>query len=134
MYEYFVVREKEVATHALFSVATTLVVTIILKELFLVPRPYMQMGIEPEAGLAIFSSFPSAHAALAFALATSVGLHQKRIGIFCLVIASLVAIGRVAAFVHYPIDIAFGVLVGVLVAVFFDTIHFSKVRNNKKKH
>jgi len=102
-----------------------------LKELFLIPRPFFESGVMPEAGLTHFSSMPSAHAAVAFALSTSVALHNRRFGIFLFTISSIIGIGRVAANVHYPVDIAFGILVGVLVGVFLDSVHFAKSR---KKH
>lgn len=132
-YEYVVAKRKESAWHGLFSVVTALIISIILKELFLVPRPFVENGIEKTADLAYFSSLPSAHAAVAFALATSTSLHNKQFGIFLFAISSIISIGRVVASVHYPLDIAFGVLIGVLIGLFFDTIHFRKMRR-KIKH
>lgn len=123
--EWFVLKKREIALHAIFSVITAFVIAIVLKELFNVPRPFSMPGVESRAGLTQLSSFPSIHSALAFSLATTVALHQKYFGVFFLVIAALISIGRVAASVHYPMDIAFGVLIGVLVGVFFDRVHFS---------
>ena len=84
------------------------------------------------AGLAGLASFPSTHTALAFSLATTVALHQPYLGVFLLVISALIGIGRVAANVHFPVDIAFGVLLGVLVGVFFDQIHFKNIRSRNR--
>lgn len=123
LYEFYIARRREVALHALFSVITALVFSLVLKELFLVPRPYMYNGGYPVAGLSDFSSLPSVHAAVAFSLATSVTLHQKNIGILFFGIAALISIGRVLADVHYPVDIAVGVLIGVLVGLIFNQIH-----------
>lgn len=61
-------------------------------------------------------SFPSAHATLAFALAGSIALRNRRWGNVLLVLAALVAFGRVAAGVHYPSDVVGGTLVGLLAA------------------
>ncbi|HJV33395.1 MAG TPA: phosphatase PAP2 family protein [Patescibacteria group bacterium] len=61
-------------------------------------------------------SFPSAHATLAFALAGSIALRNRRWGNVLLVLAALVAVGRVAAGVHYPSDVVGGTLVGLLAA------------------
>jgi undecaprenyl-diphosphatase len=121
-------RNKELALHTLFSVVTTTFFVLLLKELFLTPRPFLVDSGDPLAGLAWLSSFPSLHAAIAFAAATTVALHYKRLGIFLLVIASLIGIGRVAADVHYPIDIAFGILIGVTISMFFEHVHFKHVR------
>ncbi len=115
--------DREVFWHAFFVTTVTLIVSVLLKELFARPRPFEVQMVEPDAGLALLSSFPSAHAGLAFAISTTVALHRRRLGIFLLVLSALIALGRVAASVHYPSDIAFGALIGVTVALFFDTMH-----------
>ncbi|OGM33503.1 hypothetical protein A2803_04895 [Candidatus Woesebacteria bacterium RIFCSPHIGHO2_01_FULL_44_21] len=122
IYERYIARRKELAWHALFSALSAFVFSLILKELFLVPRPYMYGGY-PSAGLSEFSSLPSVHAAVAFSLATSVTLHQKSIGVLLFTVAALLGVGRVLANVHYPLDIALGVLIGVLTSLIFNKIH-----------
>lgn len=123
-------KDREVFWHVILVFFITLVVVIILKELFMVPRPFQANGTEAGAGLTQFASFPSAHTAEAFAVSTIVTLHRRKMGLFFLMISTLIAIGRVAAQVHYPIDIAFGILVGVTIALFFDTVH-AKRRGRK---
>ena len=130
LYEYFVVRRREMALHALLSAVTAMVFGLVLKELFLVPRPFVYDGY-PQAGLTGFSSLPSVHAAIAFSLATSVTLHQKSIGVFLFCVAALISLGRVLANVHYPADIAVGVLIGVLIGLIFNEVHI-RVRKKKK--
>lgn len=129
LYELFVAREKEIALHVLFSVIAVFVFTLVLKELFLIPRPYMISGEDPMAGLAGFSSLPSVHAAVTFCLATTVILHQRLLGVFLFTMAALVSFGRVVANVHYPLDIAVGVLIGILTGIIFNEIH---IRSRKK--
>lgn len=124
---------RELALHTLFTVGIAGIITIVLKELFLTPRPFIVNGEEPLAGLAYLSSFPSAHAAVAFAAATTIALHSSRLGLFLIVIAGFIGLGRVAADVHYPIDIAFGVLVGVTIALFFEHVHIYPKRKNKAR-
>lgn len=123
LYEFYIARRREIALHALVSAVAALVFSLVLKELFLVPRPYAFNGSYPRAGLSEFSSLPSVHAAIAFSLATSVTLHQRGVGILLFGIAALISVGRVVANVHYPADIAVGVLVGVLVGLIFNQIH-----------
>lgn len=129
-YEFYVEKKTEVALHVLMSVIFVLIFTIILKELFSVPRPFLAEGEEAGAGLAHFSSLPSTHTAVAFVLATSVALHQKRLGVFLFTIASLIGIGRVMANVHYPIDIIVGLLIGVLTGVIFNQIHLTRKKRS----
>ena len=128
--EFFVIKNTESFLHTTLSVITAIFITIILKELFSVPRPSELPLAQSYAGLDYLSSFPSMHTSIAFAAATTVFLHQKQTGFFMIIIASLIGFGRVAANVHYPVDIAFGMLIGVLIGVFFDELHF-KVKRKK---
>lgn len=125
-------KNREVFWHALMVFCITLVVCVLLKGLFLRPRPFEVLPIERNAGLTLLPSFPSGHAAIAFAVSTIVALHRTRIGVFLLVISTLIALGRVAAGVHYPSDIAFGILVGVMIALFFDTVHIKGLKKIKR--
>lgn len=132
-YELLIAKRLEVASHIILSTLAVLVFTVVLKELYLIPRPYIATATLPSAGLANFSSLPSTHTAVAFVLATTVALHQKNLGVFLFTIASLIGIGRVAANVHYPLDIIVGILVGVLTGVIFNQIHISATLGKKKQ-
>lgn len=57
-------------------------------------------------------SFPSSHATAAFALAFTVLWFNRPWGIVMLVLAALVAWGRVFVGVHYPLDVAAGAILG----------------------
>ncbi|MDP3986096.1 MAG: phosphatase PAP2 family protein [Candidatus Veblenbacteria bacterium] len=77
------------------------------------PRPFLLHDIEPliYVGSAT-KSFPSDHAALAFFLAYLLAAHRG-LWRWAYVVAALVAIGRVAVGVHYPLDVVGGALVGI---------------------
>ncbi|HPV70382.1 MAG TPA: phosphatase PAP2 family protein [Candidatus Magasanikbacteria bacterium] len=62
-------------------------------------------------------SFPSSHSTLAFALAFSVLFFNRPLGILMLILAILVAWGRVFVGVHYPMDILGGAILGGLVSL-----------------
>ncbi|GAA2183530.1 phosphatase PAP2 family protein [Micromonospora lupini] len=62
-------------------------------------------------------SFPSNHATLAGALAITTLLLSRRLGLVALPLAVLAAFSRVFVGVHYPHDVAAGLLLGALVAV-----------------
>jgi membrane-associated phospholipid phosphatase len=57
-------------------------------------------------------SFPSDHAAAAFAIAFAVLAFSRRGGILFLVAATLIGISRIALGLHYPSDVLAGMLVG----------------------
>ena len=58
-------------------------------------------------------SFPSAHAANTFAVATFVSRFYRRTAIWLYVVAALVAYSRVYVGVHYPSDVLGGAALGV---------------------
>ncbi|WP_435207719.1 phosphatase PAP2 family protein [Micromonospora sp. bgisy143] len=62
-------------------------------------------------------SFPSNHATLAGALAVTTLLLSRRLGLVALPLAVLAAFSRVFVGVHYPHDVAAGLLLGALVAL-----------------
>lgn len=62
-------------------------------------------------------SFPSGHTMHGFAAATVVFLHNRRAGIPALCLAALIAFSRLYLFVHFPSDIAGGMIIGILVAL-----------------
>lgn len=133
-YKFYIAKQPEAAYHALLSVISVMIFTVILKELFLIPRPYLVAGGTAYAGMAGFSSLPSTHTAIAFGLATSIATSDRRLGIILFFLAALIGIGRVLARVHYPLDIFVGAAVGVLTALIFNQIHISvkKVKNRKR--
>ncbi len=64
-----------------------------------------------------WSSFPSDHAALFFALATGIYLVSRRMGwLVYLYTAVVIALPRVYLGIHYPSDILAGALLGVVAA------------------
>lgn len=64
-------------------------------------------------------SFPSNHSAIAGAAALALALAWPRIGLLTVPMAVLMAFSRVFVGVHYPHDVAAGLLLGALVAAGF---------------
>lgn len=77
------------------------------------PRPFVIMDVEPIINVGITKSFPSDHAAIAFFLAYLLFKYKKKWWWF-FIISALVALGRVAAGVHYPLDVVAGSAVGLM--------------------
>jgi membrane-associated phospholipid phosphatase len=75
--------------------------------------PVAEASIQPLVSLPESTSFPSGHAATAFAAATAVALVYPRLRVPVLLIAALVALSRVYLGVHYWSDVVVGSLVGV---------------------
>lgn len=83
-------------------------------------RPFASLEFNPLISMSSLSaSFPSAHAAIAWALVFFLWPYRKKfrlVGVAMLVPAVLVTIGRVLAGVHFVSDVAAGVAVGLMVA------------------
>jgi membrane-associated phospholipid phosphatase len=59
------------------------------------------------------NSFPSDHASVAFAVAFAVLMFHRRLGIVLVAVAVGVGLDRIFVGVHYPVDVATSVLVGL---------------------
>jgi undecaprenyl-diphosphatase len=122
--------KKEQVVHALFACLFAFLIAVLIKYLFPTLRPFVTDGrgidvfIRPNDG-----SFPSEHTVIAFALAVTVFMHDRKIGWWFLAAALLIGVARVMANVHYPIDIVGGAFIGTIVAVVIEKLHFSDLVN-----
>lgn len=90
----------------------------ILKNLFDRTRPFVAMNelvalIPPPHG----SSFPSGHTASSFVAAFMMGRYIPKWGKYSYILAVLIAVSRCHVGVHYPTDVLFGALSGVLIGL-----------------
>lgn len=117
-------REKHAVLEAAWSVGVALLFRSVLSALIDRPRPFLA---SPDVTLLIspplHTSFPSGHAATAFAMCAALFFVNRRIGLAALAIAVLIAIGRVAVGVHYPTDVLGGAVVGIASFVIVWRIH-----------
>jgi len=120
--------KKEQVIHALFASASAWLVAFFIKIFFPTLRPYLTDG-QPVLTLTVpqDASFPSQHTALAFALAVTIFMHDRRVGWFYLIGAFAVGAARVLANVHYPVDIVVGALIGTITAVIAEKVHLRKL-------
>jgi len=84
------------------------------------PRPFASLPdanvlFETKSGL---DSFPSGHATFFAALATAVFFYHRSLGALYLLGAFLIGIARIAAGVHWPVDVLAGWGIGGAVAYF----------------
>jgi undecaprenyl-diphosphatase len=85
-----------------------------LRKHFYRRRPYHTLGTVPLLWKGEDASFPSNHAAGAFALAVPLWLHGGQLGGILLLFAALLALSRVYVGVHYPSDVIAGAAVGAV--------------------
>lgn len=90
----------------------------VVKQLVNRQRPFQNAEISSwvrQVGEAHGQSFPSNHAANAFAAAVILAWYFPRGAYLFYIFASLIAISRMALGVHYPTDVLAGALVGIFV-------------------
>jgi undecaprenyl-diphosphatase len=88
------------------------IITTAIQFFYYHARPFVVYGISPlinESG----SSFPSAHAAIFFALAMTVWFANHKWGWWFFVLATLMGIARIYAGVHWPLDVIGGAVIGI---------------------
>lgn len=93
-------------------------VTVVLKYLTERARPPLaDPAIEAMISLPDSTSFPSGHAATAFAAATAVGMLYPRFRAPLLALAGMVALSRVYLGVHFWSDVLVGSLLGIAIGL-----------------
>ena len=120
--------KKEQVIHALFSSLTAWLIAFFIKDFFPTVRPFLVNGGAPGTlTVPHDGAFPSQHAALAFSLGVTVFMHDRKVGWIYLVSAVAIGVARVLANVHYPVDVLGGALLGALVAVIVEKVHFGDI-------
>ncbi|HML05257.1 MAG TPA: phosphatase PAP2 family protein [Methanobacterium sp.] len=116
-------KAKKVAFLGLIALFLSNVAVYLLKPLIAEPRPFLVLSnvhqLIPETEI---YSFPSGHTASSFAAVTVIGskynfiVKNKKYRLIypLLAFAALIGFSRVYIGVHYPLDIVFGALIGIL--------------------
>ena len=86
-----------------------------LKDLIARPRPcHLDETVELLIKRPSSYSCPSTHAAWAFGAATAIFMNHKKWGIAAIAAAALIGFSRLYLFVHFPTDVLFGAVMGVI--------------------
>lgn len=136
-------KTRKIGLVVLASQACTLFINnLFLKNFFARPRPFdldvwKDWFLYPEFIRRPDSfSFPSGHSSSSFAAATAlIYSKKKRFIIPGFIVAAIIAFSRIYMHVHYPTDVLFGALLGILygvIAIFACKLLF-KIINEKTK-
>ncbi|MGZ7047131.1 MAG: phosphatase PAP2 family protein [Methanobacterium sp.] len=126
LYLFGGVKAKKVAIMGLIALFISNSVVFFLKPLIAEPRPFLALGnVNLLVGENEIYSFPSGHTTSSFAAATVIGLkyslklENKKLKLIYPLIAFAVVVGfsRIYIGVHYPLDVLFGALIGIICAL-----------------
>ena len=108
-------RWKLASSSALIAAAIALALNQVIAHLWDRPRPFTEHpGLTHVlAARTTDPSFPSDHAAAAFAIAFAVFAFSRRAGTLFLAAATVIGLSRIALGMHYPSDVLAGMLVGL---------------------
>jgi undecaprenyl-diphosphatase len=108
-------RWKLASASALVAAAVALLANQVISHLWDRPRPFTTHAALTHVLSARTTdpSFPSDHAAAAFAIAFAVFAFSRRAGALFLAAATLISLSRIALGMHYPSDVVAGMLVGL---------------------
>jgi undecaprenyl-diphosphatase len=116
-------RRPAVVLTVLAAVAAGDLVSYGLKELVGRPRPFERYALPPPLGhIPHDSSFPSGHAAMAFAAASVLSYFSPRLAPAFFLLALAIGFSRVYVGVHYPLDVLGGAVLGCVVGALVITL------------
>lgn len=116
---YGLTRWKQATVAALLSAGLAMLANQAIAHLWDRPRPFVTHPLATHLFTAPSSdpSFPSDHAAAAFAIAVAVLAFSRRAGMAFLAVAAVIGASRVVLGLHYPGDVLAGAAVGALSAL-----------------
>jgi undecaprenyl-diphosphatase len=115
------------------SFIVTSAIAFLLKEIISRPRPFMALGFGEPLLDVLGSSFPSAHAAVSFAMLPFFEREYPKLKYLWLAFALLICFIRLYFPVHYLSDILFGAVLGYVIGYVFSNKKLIKKKKESKK-
>lgn len=109
--------DRKMAVYGFIAVGATVMCSRGISLLYFRDRPFAVHDVNLLLPHIESNSFPSDHAAAAFAIAIMFYLFSKRIGFTYIGFAALVSFSRIWTGKHYPTDVIAGILLGVVLSV-----------------
>jgi membrane-associated phospholipid phosphatase len=99
-----------------FSGISALLIATVLKYVIATQRPHLEfLNIYPLIYKMDYS-FPSGHSTFFMAVAVAIFFSHKKAGYIFIFLALLIGLARITAGVHFPIDIAGGFVLGIIIS------------------
>ena len=113
---------KKLSFNAVISAGITLVLNTLIKLFYFKPRPFVKRRVGILIPSKMDSTFPSKHTLLAFAISTSIFLHERILGSIMWVLSVLTGFSRIWVGHHYPSDIIGSAFIGTMISITLDRI------------
>lgn len=113
-----VLKNRKAGILSLLSFAAAMIINFVVSLIYFEPRPFAGHIVTQLVKHAADASFPSDHAAAAFALAFPVFYANKKFGWFMIAMAVVLSFSRVYVGIHYPFDILIGFIIACIVFYF----------------
>ncbi len=97
------------------------IITDLIRYFYDKPRPFALLDIESLISHSATNSFPSGHLTFLVPIALTLWLMNRRLGLWFLVGALLIGVGRIGVGIHWPSDILGGFAIG---AISFGIIYY----------
>lgn len=111
-------KNKYLGFEVLISITICQIVVYTLKAILSRERPYNILEHLHTFGIEMKDySFPSGHSAASFSIATIVALNIPRLSIYVFALAMIIGVSRIYLGVHYPTDVAAGVILGFSISL-----------------
>jgi undecaprenyl-diphosphatase len=113
---------KKVTLNAIISVVCSLFIHFFIKLFYFKPRPFVNHRVGILIPSKVDSSFPSKHTLLAFAVSTSIFLHNRILGSIMSGLSLLTGFSRIWVGHHYPTDIIGSTIIGILTSCITESV------------
>ncbi len=105
---------KLIAIEALIVLTISQIIVQVVKKLLGRERPYVIIEKLNTFGIDLSDySFPSGHTTASFSIATTLALNLPALTSIVFIMATIIAMSRIYLGVHYPTDVAAGIILGI---------------------
>lgn len=108
---------RKMVVNTLLSAGIALGVNNIIGAIYHRDRPFVAHHVIQLVQHDASASFPSNHAAAAFAVASSIWLWRRKEGRIWFVLAAIIGFSRIWSGIHYPLDIVGGAISGTVIGI-----------------